>query len=198
MSSAFSTPLFPLDRVGAKRHSNNSSFRGFPDGLEDVIPATIGKGRKRQDWHSTPYENLMELDETLLVPMGEVKSNGPHQNEPQTGPVQLLYVRRTISEDCREGSDAKLRSLLCGLKSRTGSKPFRNTALESQSRLLAERDKHIAKSPSDADGTSSKSPGKQHASRNSALNEQSLFADTMGQEVSQPGPQEWEWLTMSL
>jgi GATA-binding protein len=51
----------------------------------------------------------------------------------------------------------------------------------------------------DADDTSGKSPSKGPPSRSSTLSsQQTLFPGTLGQGVSQSGPQEWEWLTMSL
>jgi GATA-binding protein len=50
----------------------------------------------------------------------------------------------------------------------------------------------------EADDTSGKSP-RGPPSRASTLNsQQTLFPGTLGQGVSQSGPQEWEWLTMSL
>ncbi|KAE9985361.1 hypothetical protein EG328_007614 [Venturia inaequalis] len=51
----------------------------------------------------------------------------------------------------------------------------------------------------EADDSSSKSTVKTSSSRSSTMNsQQQLFPGTLGQGVSQSGPQEWEWLTMSL
>jgi len=51
----------------------------------------------------------------------------------------------------------------------------------------------------EAEDTNPKSPIKQSPSRSSTVSsQQSLFPGTLGQGVSQSGPQEWEWLTMSL
>jgi GATA-binding protein len=50
----------------------------------------------------------------------------------------------------------------------------------------------------EADDSSSKSTVKSSSSRSSTMNSQQLFPGTLGQGVSQSGPQEWEWLTMSL
>jgi GATA-binding protein len=48
----------------------------------------------------------------------------------------------------------------------------------------------------DAEDTNSKSPVKQQM--RTTMNSQQLFPGAIGQGVSQSGPQEWEWLTMSL